>query len=243
MTATKGNISPGDKEKWSKRLGAMLRRGVAFVWPVRCPLCDRQLKRGEEPICLSCLASLPSLRTDSVMAYVGAPGNTVNVRSWFVYNTSDGSHRLIHDIKYHGRSKLARKLGREFALQKDLSALGIELVVPIPLHWTKRLKRGYNQAYEIALGIRDVTGIPLSESLYARKAHATQTRRDRMHREENVRDIFGIRNAGEFDGKHIALLDDVITTGATMTSALRTILEVAQPASVTFLSLASTKKY
>lgn len=225
------------------RLGYFLRRSVTFAWPDNCPLCDAPLHYGERPVCVSCLARIPRVRNDKTLTFIGVPGNSIVTRSWFTYNHDDISHKLIHDIKYHDRCHLARKLGRELAAQKSLARAGIDLIVPIPIHFSKLLKRGYNQTYEIARGIRDVTGIEVSTDLVAVKPHESQTRRNSAERMENVKDVFAVRRPQSFDGRHIALLDDVITTGATMMSAVTAIKAVSRPASVSFLSLARTQMF
>lgn len=224
----------------TSRLSRQIRNIFSIIWPKTCVLCNKALARGEDVLCLECLAEMPALRYDGTINHVGAPGNTIKVVSWFAYGGDDPSHRLIHDIKYHDRPKLARKLGREFAMQKLLANLDIDVILPIPLHWTKYAKRSYNQTREIARGINDVTKIHVADNLYALRSHPSQTHRDRSARMENVRDLFGVRRADELEGCNIALLDDVITTGATMISALEAILEQVKPGSVTFLSLART---
>ena len=225
-----------------RKVGKFLRRLFVYVLPDNCPLCDAPLHNGEHPLCLNCLAGIPRFRSDSEMVVVGVPGNTIRVKSWFVYHHEDASHRLIHDIKYHDRCKLARKLGREFAMQKLMDETAIDVILPIPLHWTKRLLRGYNQSREIARGIRDVTGISVGKHLYATRLHGTQTRSNREQRADNVKGTYAVRKGHELNGKHVALLDDVITTGSTMSAALDALMEVATPASVTFLSLARTRQ-
>ena len=221
-------------------LSRFLRKSVALIWPDTCVLCNDTLRTEESALCLKCLSEIPRIRTDSTIFHVGAPGNAVRVKSWFIYDHLEPAHRLIHDIKYHDCRKLARKLGREFAMQKLMDGDIPDIIIPIPIHWTKFIKRSYNQAFEIALGIKDVTGITVSKNLYTRRAHASQTHNTQEERLENVRDIFALRNPAELNGRHIAILDDVITTGATMLSALSTILANSSPASVTFLSLAKT---
>lgn len=221
----------------------VLRRVITPIWPRRCSLCDTDLDSREDIVCLNCLAKIPRFRFNSTINFVGAPANTIELRSWFVYDRHDETHTLIHQIKYHDRYYLARKLGREFALQKLMDGFTADLILPIPLHWSKFLKRGYNQSQRIALGIKDITGIPVKKNLYACKTHDTQTHNNRQERLNNVAGIFAVRQPSELDNKHIALLDDVFTTGATMISALEAILKVSKPASVTFLTLAKTGKY
>lgn len=217
-----------------------LRTVLHPLWPYCCPVCGDALPFSEWPLCLGCLARLPRVNADMRLPYVGAPGNMVTVRSWFVYNPESDFHRLIHDIKYHNRPHLARQLGREFALEKLVEGLQPDIIVPVPVHWTKLLLRGYNQTQRIALGISDITGVEVGSHLYAVRSHATQTMVARHERQTNVRGIFGIRNPRQLDGRHVAILDDVYTTGATLAETLRTILAASRPASVTFLTLGRT---
>lgn len=225
-----------------EKVSSFGRRIITPVWPVCCPLCDKPLYREEGIICLDCLSKIPRILVDAQLPYLGVPGNVVVERSWFVYDREDPSHELIRHIKYHDRYRLARKLGREFAMQKLGDGVQIDVLLPIPLHWSKYIKRGYNQSYRIALGIKDVLGIKIGRNLCAIRPHLSQTMCDGESRNENVRGIFAIKKPSELDGRHIALVDDVITTGATMFSALDTVLESCTPASVMFLSLARGKQ-
>lgn len=219
------------------RTAAMLRNCSKAIWPRNCRLCDRPLMTGEKAVCLGCVARLPEIRYDDFLPYVGVPGNQIRVRSWFVYNHDDVSHTLIHDIKYHDCRRLAVHLGREFAMRKLSDDIGIDIILPIPLHWTKHFLRGYNQTREIASGISDITGIKAGGNLYARQPHRAQALSSRTMRAGNVKDIFAVRSPQELDGKHIAILDDVITTGATMFSALEAVTAASRPREITFLSL------
>ena len=219
----------------------LTRRLVGNVWPRNCHICETALNDDEEILCLKCLALISTIRQDEQMPYIGAPGNIVKVRSWFVYSREEPSSQLIHAIKYHDRRRLARKLGREFAVHRLRDNLPVDMLLPIPLHWTKHFTRSYNQVREISRGISDVTGIPVTRNLYARRSHATQTRSNRQERMDNVADVFAVRKPEELDGRHIAIVDDVLTTGATLLSALKSIMAVATPASVTFLTLGRTR--
>lgn len=237
------NVQPYPPKQTSRLRGAIGalstfgRRILTPVWPDSCPLCDRTIHAGEGPVCLHCLSKIPRISGDTRLPYLGVAGNVVVERSWFVYDREDPSHLLIHHIKYHDRYRLARKLGREFAMQKLTDGLSIDVVLPIPLHWTKLIRRGYNQSRRIALGISDVLGVAIGDNLKAVRPHLSQTQCDSSERVENVSGIFAVKKPSELDGRHIALLDDVITTGATMFSALDAILKVCSPASVIFLSL------
>ena len=225
-----------------RKVAALARRAVVMVWPDNCPLCGNAMHYGETPVCVECLVKLPRIGNDRKITYVGAPNNEIIERSWFLYNHEDPSHKLIHDIKYHDRRNFARKLGREFAMQKLLDDIPLDIILPIPLHWTKQFVRGYNQSMEIALGVSDVLpGVAVKKNLYARRPHDTQTQRSYAERNENVKDVFAVRKPESLDGRHVAILDDVITTRATMFNAMEAILNVSSPASVSFLSLARTE--
>ena len=101
---------------------------------------------------------------------------------------------------------------------------GIDLIVPIPLSRKKERQRGYNQSEWIAWGISEATGIPTDTTSVVRtKSNPSQTTLDHRQRRENVRDIFAVRHPGSLEGRHILLVDDVITTGATMLSCAETI--------------------
>lgn len=225
--------------------GRRLRQCISVIWPRECALCERPLEATEDVLCLQCLMELPRYGDTRQIVNTSVPGGSIAVRSWFFYDSYAPFARLIRDIKYHDRPGLARKLGREFAVELEGDAFfsdhPIDVILPVPLHWTKHVARSYNQAAEIARGVSDVSGIKVGDNLRATRAHRTQTARSSTERDENVRDIFRIVRPAELDGRHIALLDDVITTGATMFSALHEILAVCRPASITFLSLGNTR--
>lgn len=225
------------KLKPHRLLCRRIRRALAIIWPDNCPVCGTPLRNHEEVVCLDCLMNIDRIDKDEIQPYLGVPGNSVTIRSWFNYNRQHPSHILIHNIKYRGGIYLARRLGREFAMQKLLDDRPIDIIIPIPLHWTRYVRRSYNQTREVARGINDMTGIPVKSNLRAVFPHSSQTQVGYEERTANVSGVFNVKNPHELDGLHIALLDDIITTGSTMMSALKAILDVARPASVTFLSL------
>lgn len=119
---------------------------------------------------------------------------------------------------------------------------GIDMVVPVPLHFTKKLSRGYNQCDHIAAAITEATGIESRSILKCRKKHSSQTHRNAFQRWMNVRDTYGIASeAGELNGRHILVVDDVITTGATLLSCCEAIHSAYPLAKISVLSLAITE--
>ena len=111
---------------------------------------------------------------------------------------------------------------------------------PIPLHFIKHLRRTYNQSEEIARGISDVTGLPIIDNLKAARYHATQTRKSAAERKINASGSFKVTRKEEIEGLHILIVDDVITTGATMLDAMETLKTAVPTVTLSVFSLALT---
>ena len=129
------------------------------------------------------------------------------------------SHRLIHRLKYHGDQEVGERLGALFALEllESKRMKGIDVILPVPLHPKKLHVRGYNQCDCIARGMADILGAEVSlNNLTRTHFTASQTRRGRISRWSNVKDVFWVREPEKLAGKRILLIDDVITTGATI---------------------------
>jgi ComF family protein len=139
------------------------------------------------------------------------------------------SHRLIHRLKYHGDQEVGERLGALFAheLLESERMKGIDVIVPVPLHPKKMHVRGYNQCDCIARGMAETLGAEISlNNLTRTHFSATQTRRGRISRWSNVKDIFWVREPEKFENKRILLVDDVITTGATIEACATALLKI-----------------
>ena len=129
------------------------------------------------------------------------------------------------------------------ALQKSGFLTGIDAIVPIPLHSKRQRKRGYNQSAVLAQGIANITGIAILENAVIRAVNTkTQTRKNKEERAQNVQGIFEVAVPSQLDGKHILILDDVITTGATCISCAETILRQSNAKSISFASIALAQR-
>ena len=138
---------------------------------------------------------------------------------WFVEGTE--WQRIIHNFKYHGRWFFAQKMGEWLGeeLRDSGNFEGVDLVIPIPLHYRRRLMRGYNQSEQLALGLGRKMGVKCDfRSVCRRSYNESQTSKSRSERWENVEEIFEVRDADKLRGRHILLVDDVLTTGATISS-------------------------
>jgi ComF family protein len=134
---------------------------------------------------------------------------------------------LVHQLKYKGMKELGAEMGKQFAIDllqsNDFSS--IDLICPVPLHPLRERKRGYNQSWWIALGMGSQMQKPVSIGNLNRViANESQTRKNHFERWENVQSIFELRYPEAYSGKHILLVDDVVTTGATIEACAQTIL-------------------
>lgn len=218
-----------------------------FIFPRVCHVCNCSISTPQKYICPACLMKLP--RTN----YHRIPGNAMEQRfmgiipyeriaGHFFYKRDTEFAGLIHDFKYRKFPGLARYLGE--IVGQELLPTGffadIEIVMPIPIHWTKRAVRGYNQTDEIAKGISEASGIKIANNLRAARPHKTQTSLTLDQRVKNTADVFKIKNPEDIEGKSILLVDDVCTTGSTLISAAKTILQTAPRCKISILTLGVT---
>jgi len=206
---------------------------ISLLFPRLCYGCGNHLMRNERLICTECYVVIP--RT----GYHLSEKNPVAELFWgrclvqraaafSFYNRGSRMRRLIHNLKYKGIKEIGYELGRIYGLSLNSSGFtqGIELIVPVPLHPAKRRMRGFNQSDLISQGISDATGLPVDYGCLVRTmASATQTRRPRYERWTNVEGIFEVREAEKITGRHILLVDDVITTGSTIESCANELLK------------------
>lgn len=209
----------------------MIKEFVELFFPDLCIACNDHLLKQEEFICSDCLYHLPQTNyhfnsdNDLSKTFWGRiPLETVCA---FLYFKKDGSvQSLLHNLKYHGGKELAQFLGRYYGQKLKESDLKFDVVAAIPLHKSKLRKRGYNQSAWFAKGIAETLGISdLSERVVRNVATETQTRKDRFQRWQNVENIFSVSSPEMFSNKHVLIVDDVITTGATIEALCNTILQ------------------
>lgn len=145
------------------------------------------------------------------------------------YNKGSRIRNLIHNLKYKRIRDLGFELGRIYALSLHASGFtsDIDMIIPVPLHPAKERLRGFNQSELISLGISDVTGTPVdTTSLKRMSVTDTQTKRSRYDRWTNVEGVFSISDPDNVKGKHILLVDDVITTGSTIESCASELIKI-----------------
>ncbi len=188
----------------------------------------------EKVLCLSCLAALPRTAfhhiSDNEVARIFWGRVPLANATSFIYFSKDSEYRnLLHAMKYKGQYNAAIEMGRLFGLElRNTPFATADIIHPVPLHHRKLKKRGYNQSEYIARGLSAALNIPVHSSLVKRIAETpTQTRKARYERWENVRNAFKIIDADSLADKHVLLVDDVITTGATIEACAQALLSVS----------------
>jgi len=196
----------------------------SLLFPRCCVVCGSPLSRGEECLCTCCNINLPRtgfhLRKDNPVEclFWGRIPGLKRASSFLFYRKGSDFRRILHLLKYGGYKELGEVMGRYMSAELSSGEFfdGVDMIIPVPLHRKKQKLRGYNQSEWIARGIASVTGIPLcAECMIREKNTETQTRKSTFERWENVEGIFRICDTVHFEGKHVLLVDDVLTTGAT----------------------------
>lgn len=236
-------------------LAQLIRLGSEILLPRVCAVCGASLTPDEEAMCLDCFMELP--RTYLHRCPASLPGrNCIQDRlawmpqltvagAWFYYSPSSPYATLIRSMKYDSRPALGAFMGKAYAqeLIRDRPDLvrDFDVLVPVGMHWQKEIRRGYNQSLIVARAMAAEWGCEVEECLYMKHRHSSQTRRGAGGRLTAVKDLFELEDGSVLRGKHVVLVDDIITTGATSAAALRTILDNSRPACVSLLALGVTE--
>lgn len=205
---------------------------LSLLFPHTCAACQSDLPGPDNELCSSCLLNLPET------GFTGMPDNPVEKLFWgrlplrsgtglLYFNKGGMVQSLLHEIKYRSNKKLAiqlgRLLGRELLLRGDIHQ--VEGLLPLPLFPRKEKQRGYNQSELLCEGIAMETGLPVWAHILSRPEHTeTQTRKGRLERWKNIEGKFFLKDPEAIQNKSLLLVDDVVTTGATLDSCGNEIL-------------------
>lgn len=217
--------------------------------PDVCPVCGRPKREGEGVVCIACQWDMP------LTGYENTADNPVAEKLWgladvrnacaLMFFEHDGGLRdAVHGFKYSGRWKTARELGVWMGRLLASSPLynSVDMIVPVPLHPLRLLARGYNQSELIAEGVARGMGVELCTSVLRRIKHNdSQTTVHGHGRWDNVEGIFRVRRPERLTGRHVLVVDDVFTTGATVCSCAEAIRHACEDCRISIATLAVSR--
>ncbi|MDR1274425.1 MAG: ComF family protein [Odoribacteraceae bacterium] len=199
-----------------------------LFFPTPCVVCEEALTRGERFICTRCRHDLPFSRGNHVDVELKfmATCPMGPVYSLFHYHRESRYKNLVHAIKYHDNKRLAIFLGEVLGERID-GKVSAGIIVPLPLHPSRERERGFNQSARLARGISSVLRLPVREDVVLRvRNNPSQTRLAPDERAKNVANVFAVKEPEALAGSEILLVDDVLTTGATIGSCLKELSRV-----------------
>lgn len=218
---------------------------VSLFYPRYCFACNEGLAKGEEIVCSKCRLDLPrshyhTQRENPLFNRLNGRFPLQFAMCFLLFRKGGKVQNLLHALKYNNHPEIAVMLGRVYG--KELFDHNyqerIDIIVPVPLHFTRKRKRGYNQSEEFAKGLSESMKIPVSTDAIERVTKTeTQTRKNKLRRWENVNEVFRIKQVSQVKGKRVLLVDDVITTGATIEACANVLIEGAQ-SSISVISIA-----
>ena len=204
-------------------------RILDFISPRLCVACGERLSPTERSLCSVCMLHLPRTTyqfspDDNPMAQLFWHLTPIKrAAALLYYEPHSELARLIYDLKYHDRPDIGEDMGRLMANEMQLAHYfdGIDVLLPVPLSRKRLRQRGYNQSEMLAIGVSDITHLPIVTNALRRKHFVkSQTRLSRHERQENVEDMFELRDGSRLQGKHVLLIDDICTTGATLIACI-----------------------
>ncbi len=232
-----------DVGRWWTRL-------LDFISPRHCVVCGGRLTATESSLCAVCVLHLP--RTvyqftphDNPMAQLFWHLTPIEQAAAFLYYEPHSEMaNIVYDLKYHDRPDIGQDMGRLMAYELQMAHYfdGIDLLLPVPLSRKRQRQRGYNQSEQLAIGISDIVHLPIeTQSLRRKHFNISQTQLNRQERQQNVSDMFYVADETVFRNKHVLLIDDVCTTGATL-MACADALKSIEGIRISVLTLGFTKK-
>lgn len=205
---------------------------VHLFFPHCCAGCGNDVLAPEQLLCLACISRLP---LTNFHRYTGNPVENIfrgrlpliSAASYCYFTKDSLLQHLLHQFKYKDQREIGYWFGRRMGetLMASPHFIKPDALIPIPLFAARERKRGYNQASILCDGMAETTGLPVWKNIITRTSLTeTQTRKNRIERWKNIEGRFALQNAAAIQGKHILLVDDVITTGATLEACGQTLL-------------------
>ena len=207
---------------------------LSLFYPKMCAACGNALQQNESCLCLECLLHLPETENykehnNTLRSLFDGRTRVEEVASLMSYKKESNVQKILHNFKYNGQKEIGKYLGEYFGKQliTEERFRKIDFIIPIPLHKKKLRKRGFNQSEWIAQGLSISMNIPSrTDILFREDFTETQTKKNRYARWMNVKEVFTLKDFKSIKNRHIAICDDVLTTGATMEAAIQKLQQV-----------------
>jgi ComF family protein len=220
-----------------------------LFFPRLCFVCGICLDRDEYDVCNKCCDALPRISKYASenlhKKLVISNFYPVKTASLYRFMSQNAVSKLIYPFKYYGNRKLAFNMGKRLAstIEADDDYKKADFLVPIPIHPRRKRKRGYNQSEYICRGISSIWNIPVRPNAVKRMVNTkSQTRQSHWERKRNVKNIFALDKIEDLSGKHIILVDDVFTTGSTISSCAECLFQLPD-VKISVLTLAATRRF
>lgn len=227
----------------------MLDDFIALIYPRNCVACGNSLFKHEDQVCNYCYSNLPKTnfhkqQRNPVDALFYGRTPLLIASSFYLFQKKGSIQKILHAIKYKSNKELAVLVGKWYAedLKTDPVISKADYIIPVPLHSKKFKMRGFNQSEEFAKGLSEGLKTSLNTSVLQRKEFTeTQTKKSKYERWENVEDVFELITPETFKNKQVVLVDDVITTGATIEACCQ-LLQQIEGIKISVLSIAYADK-
>lgn len=222
---------------------------ISLFFPRCCCACNEPLDRNEQVICTLCLDQLPQthfhLHTENPVSKVFWGKTQLHAATALYYfHKGNKVQHLVHQLKYKGKKEIGIYLGELYGVTLINSSLfsTVDMIIPVPLHPKKIRKRGYNQSEMFGAGLaRGMNRPMITDILYRTAFTETQTKKSREERWKNVETVFAVHHPEAYTGRHLLLVDDVITTGATMEACIHA-LETIPRVKISVAAIAAATK-
>ena len=211
----------------------LLKDVLYLFYPITCCNCDSYLKRNESLICVQCRHDLPlahyTKHKDNPLEtmFFGRIPITAGT-SLFLFEQNGMAQTLIHKLKYQGKEKIGTFVGYLLGeeLKKNKTYQNLDYIIPVPLHLKKQKQRGYNQLSKFGESLSETLRIPFKENILIKSSSSeTQTKKNKFDRWKNATESFQLIATHFLENKHILLIDDVVTTGATLEACANELLK------------------
>ena len=221
-----------------------------IISPRWCAVCGNRLSPDEALLCRKCMSEMP------VTPFCQSPYDNLMARlfwgqfpierasAWFFFRPQSAPTKMVYDLKYHGQIEWGELMGEQMALAHQPYGFfnDIDAIIPMPIAHRRIRERGYNQCEKIARGIKWVTKLPVYSNVIVRhQFEQSQTHQSAWERRENVSNAFQLIRAEKIKGKHLLLVDDVVTTGATVIACAQELAK-ADDVKISVLAVGYTKE-